>query len=173
MDLVGWLADLVAPTMRVAVDGPDAAGKTTLADALAARVGAARVSADGYLRPPQRRYRLGRYSAEGCYRDSHDHAALRAAVLSQRCPVICDGVFLQRPELRNLWDLTIYLDVDAETTLARARIRDAAALGGVEEVERRYRRRYLPAQEIYRRDVDPAARADVVLRATRFPPAPG
>jgi uridine kinase len=71
---------------RVAVDGPDAAGKTVLADelgdALAARGHTViRASVDGFHRPREERYRRGPDSAEGYYEDSFDHDALEASLL--------------------------------------------------------------------------------------------
>jgi uridine kinase len=50
----------------MAIGGLDAAGKTTLADELAARLGpVVRVPADSFLRAPGERYALGRESALG------------------------------------------------------------------------------------------------------------
>jgi uridine kinase len=71
---------------RVAVDGPDAAGKTTLADELADRLGAlgravVRASIDGFHRPRAARYRRGRLSPEGYYEDSFDLHALQEQLL--------------------------------------------------------------------------------------------
>ncbi|MFF7156032.1 cytidylate kinase family protein [Streptomyces sp. NPDC008139] len=67
--------------VRVAVDGPPAAGKTTLADELAVVLRAQgreviRATVDDFLVPRAQRYRRGRYTAEGCYFDAHDRAAL-------------------------------------------------------------------------------------------------
>ena len=70
--LASWLASLERPhTVRVAIDGPDAAGKTTLASELAACLearherSAVQVSLDGFQRPAERRHRRGRLSPEG------------------------------------------------------------------------------------------------------------
>ncbi|HJQ43984.1 MAG TPA: hypothetical protein VJ831_12925 [Jatrophihabitantaceae bacterium] len=62
----------------VAVDGPDAAGKTWLADAVAAQLTAAvcRASIDGFHLPAKTRHRRGALSAEGCYHDSFDYDAV-------------------------------------------------------------------------------------------------
>ena len=90
-DVIAELADLIDtltvehPT-RVAIDGLDAAGKTTLADELAPLVEARgreaiRVSLDDFHRPRADRYRKGRESPQGYYEDSFDHAGLRASVL--------------------------------------------------------------------------------------------
>ncbi|MFT4029773.1 MAG: uridine kinase [Protaetiibacter sp.] len=64
------------------IDGPDAAGKTTLADELAlafTRAGrtAVRACLDDFHRPRAERYRAGRYSGEGYYRDAYDFALFR------------------------------------------------------------------------------------------------
>ncbi|PWW64733.1 hypothetical protein DFQ13_103707 [Actinokineospora spheciospongiae] len=83
-ELIGRLAEAIssatiAHPLRVAIDGPPAAGKTTLADELAVVLRAQdrdviRATVDDFLFPRAQRYRRGRYSAEGCYLDAHDHA---------------------------------------------------------------------------------------------------
>ncbi len=70
----------------VVIDGPDASGKTTLADALVAPLktrGAVvvRASVDDFGRPRVERYARGRFSAKGYYRDSFDYPALRRLLL--------------------------------------------------------------------------------------------
>jgi uridine kinase len=70
----------------VAVDGVDGAGKTVFADELAAalaRRGAPviRASVDSFHNPQEVRYRLGRDSPEGFFRDSYDYQRLTALLL--------------------------------------------------------------------------------------------
>ena len=70
----------------VAIDGLDAAGKTTFADALVAPLetrGAVvvRASVDDFEHPRARRHARGRFSAKGYYRDSFDYAALKSLLL--------------------------------------------------------------------------------------------
>jgi uridine kinase len=89
--LVELLAELIVAVrrphpVRVAVDGPDAAGKTTLADAVGAAVErrgrrVIRASIDGFHRPRAERYRQGAASPRGYYEDSFDYDALRASLL--------------------------------------------------------------------------------------------
>lgn len=124
-----------------------------------------RVSIDDFLQPRPERYRRGELSPEGYYRDSFDLPGLiaRCRTHTPGEALVVDGVFLHRPEMRSLWTLSVYLAVPEETTLQRALVRDADLFGSATEVERRYRERYLPGQALYRREVDPERRADVVV----------
>lgn len=90
--LLDQLTARITPhTRRVAVDGPPAGGKTTLADELATTLRATgreviRASIDGFLFPRARRYRRGPYSPEGCYHDSFDFGTLHRALLGPLGP---------------------------------------------------------------------------------------
>lgn len=85
------LADLILRVerphpLRVAIDGIDAAGKTTLADQLVAPIEARgrpviRASIDGFHRPRAERYHRGPDSPEGYYADSFDYEALLESLL--------------------------------------------------------------------------------------------
>lgn len=85
--VAGRVPDLGAGRcVRVAVDGPDAAGKTRFADDLAEVLRArdrvvVRVSVDGFHHPRTIRYRRGRDSPEGFWLDSYDYARFRADVV--------------------------------------------------------------------------------------------
>jgi uridine kinase len=81
----------VAHPTRVAIDGPPAAGKTTLADELAVVLreqgrDVIRATIDDFLFPRALRYPRGEYSAEGCYFDTHDHDALNRVLLDPLGP---------------------------------------------------------------------------------------
>jgi len=81
----------IAHPTRVAVDGPPAAGKTTLADELAVVLGAQgreviRASIEGFLLPRSQRYRRGEHSGEACYHDSFDYDALHRVLLDPLGP---------------------------------------------------------------------------------------
>jgi len=145
---------------RIAVDGIDCAGKTTLANQLARLLGATRISVDDYLRPAEERYRRGPESPEGYFLDSFDYDRFRRAVLATDGTVVADGIFLQRPELDDLWSLRIWIEIDFEQALERALVRDAAVMPNVRE---RYERRYWPGQQLYIDAVDPRAHADIVV----------
>lgn len=178
----------------LSIDGPDAAGKTSLADELARYVNrpALRVSMDDWHNPREVRLRRGAESPDGYYLDSFDYAALLSEcvtpfnsgasrvrtvgfdyqaeqeveaerVVATNAVLLLDGVFLLRPELRGLWDLSIYLHVPESVTLARALQRDLTRFGGEENVRHRYERRYLPGQSLYREQAAPLTNADIVL----------
>lgn len=80
-----------ARVRRVAVEGVDGSGKTFLAGELAgelARRGATliRASTDGFHNPHAVRYRLGRSSPEGFFRDSYDYGTLISLLLEPLGP---------------------------------------------------------------------------------------
>jgi uridine kinase len=77
--------------------------------------------------------------------------------------LLLDGVFLFRPELLPYWDVRIYLDISFETSLTRALGRDGDLFGEPSQINQRYRDRYIPGQQIYLRQVDPASKADIVI----------
>lgn len=193
------LADRVAALSRpalVAVDGVDGAGKTVLADDLAAvlvRRGdrVVRTGIDGFHRPRRERYARGRSSPEGYFHDSFDLDAFRrcvvepvragvgqvrtaafdhradVAVAGERVGVtgtlvLVDGVFLQRDELRGVWDLAVFLRAPFAATYARMSARD----GSPPDPEHPDNRRYLEGQRLYLRGCRPEERADVVLDVT-------
>jgi uridine kinase len=188
----------VAHPTRVAIDGPPAAGKTTLADELAVALRAQgrdviRATIDDFLFPRAQRYRRGEYSAEGCYFDAHDYETLNRVLLDPLGPggdrrfrsavfdriadaalsppvttatvdavLLFDGVFLMRPELIDRWDLRVFVSTALETTIDRAVIRERRASTRA-QVERRWRERYIPSQELYFATVRPTERVDIIV----------
>jgi uridine kinase len=147
-DVVAALVARVGRADRVGIDGRDAAGKTTLAGALAAALPfpATRVSIDDFHRPAEQRVDY--------YADAFDLDAFAAAVRAAHGCVVAEGAFLFRPELDDLWDVRVRLEVDPAEQLRRA-----AARGDAVD---RYDTRYRPAHAAYERLAGPTARADVV-----------
>jgi uridine kinase len=154
---------------------------------------AVHLSMDGFHHPRAHRHRQGRDSADGYYADAYDFAAFARTVLDPLGPggdrryrerildlaadtpvieppatapadavVVVDGSFLQR-DLAGRWDEVVFVDTGFDVALARGRRRDAAAFGGAEPAERAFRQRYHPASRRYLAEVDPRARATVVL----------
>ncbi|MFI6233890.1 cytidylate kinase family protein [Micromonospora sp. NPDC050784] len=202
-ELIGRLAEAVgaiavAHPTRVAVDGPPAAGKTTLADELAVVLreqgrDVIRATIDDFLFPRAQRYPRGEYSAEGCYHDAHDNDALNRVLLDPLGPegdrriqpavydrasdavlsppvmtapadavLVFDGVFLLRPELIDRWDLRIFVSTALEKTVDRALIRERRASTRA-DIERRWRERYIPSQQLYFATARPTQHADIVV----------
>ena len=148
----------LSPGVLLGVDGPDGAGKTTLADALAERMTALRTSIDDFHRPAADRVTLRTFDL------STDMATDRHAItVGHRDVLIVDGVFLLRPELADLWTVSVYLRISPEESLRRALIRDVDLFGSAEQVRARYLTRYLPGQAIYRAEADPESMADIVV----------
>lgn len=92
-------------------------------------------------------------------------------VVGDHTVAIVDGAFLLRPGLAGHWDFVVWLDIDMETMIARARRRDVAWVGSERVVEERYRRHWIPTHELYERLVEPRAHAHVVID-NRNPQAP-
>jgi uridine kinase len=138
--------------MRVGIDGVMGAGKTVFADALARLVPATRLSIDDFHRPAALRIDY--------YDDAFDLAAFRAAVEAVDGTVIADGIFVHRPEIREVWDLSIWLAVDRDIARSRALARDGRWMHDAAD---RYARRYGPAEDRYLAEVDPASLADIVV----------
>ncbi len=186
----------------VAIDGIDAAGKTTLANEIAAVLNTSsrqiiRASIDGFHNPKHIRRRDD--TAEGYFRSSFNYQALRdqlltplgpngsrlfrratfdfrtdAEVVSERelaapdAILLLDGVFLLRSELRTLWDLSIFVEADFETTVARAEVRDRELFGDATAVRQRYESRYIPGQRLYLEQEQPRRFADILVSNNDF-----
>jgi len=92
--------------IRIAIDGVDGAGKTTLADALAPLAAAKgrpviRASVDDFHNPKNLRYASGRYSPDGFYLDSYDYASFRRLLLEPLNPGGSGQYFAKQFDLDN------------------------------------------------------------------------
>jgi uridine kinase len=104
---------------RVAIDGVDAAGKTTLADELATSIEAMgrpilRASIDGFHNPAAKRRRRGRLSPIGYFEDSFNYTALLDGLLRPLGPGGSREVRLA------VFDFRTDTDVDVRAQLAAA-----------------------------------------------------
>lgn len=194
-DAVGSVA-LAHPT-RVAVDGPPAAGKTTLADGLATVLRAQgrdviRATIDDFLFPRAQRYRRGEYSAEGCYFDAHDYAALNRVLLHPLGPggngrfqpavydratdtSISPPVATARPDAVLIFDGVFLLrpelidqwELRIFVSAAFDKTLDRALIRerqvAAADVQRRWLERYIPSQHLYFATARPTDRADIVV----------
>lgn len=76
--------------------------------------------------------------------------------------VVIEGVFLQRKELRDMFDCMAYIDVPEEIRLNRVLKRDGY-IGDAEQIERKYRERYFPAEHHYLKTCLPNSNADYIV----------
>jgi uridine kinase len=105
-----------------------------------------------------RRYRVASFD----YRvDRPIHPVPRRA--PRDAVLLCDGIFLLRPELSDCWEYRIFLHVDDQVAVGRASQRDQELFGTAEAVRARYWTRYVPAQQIYLKTARPLQQADVVI----------
>lgn len=154
-----------------------------------------RVSVDGFHRPAEVRYARGR-TAETFYRDQYDHDAIRRRLVGSfragtpwtraihdlereetvgaapepaagpDAVLLVDGIFLHRPELADLWDASIFVDVPFEVSVPRgnARFGEVGGLGA--DPASAVNARPVGGQRLYLDEVGPASRATWVLDNT-------
>ncbi|PFG39672.1 uridine kinase [Georgenia soli] len=166
-----------AQVLRVAIDGPDAAGKTTFArqldDILHSMLPPGpevrRFSADDLIIPLHVRRSNQAADPQWVYENVYPLDRIREITVGDPAHekpgtvVLVDGMSLLRPELADLWDVTIYLSVPESVTVGRVLDRLDAEDDEPDAVEARYRDRYLPALKLYREIADPVSSSDVVI----------
>jgi uridine kinase len=97
-----------------------------------------------------------------------------ATPVPERGVLVVEGVFAQRAELADAWDLVVYVDAPDGVRMSRMAVRD----GVPDDAEHPAQRRYLDAQQIYRDACRPVDSADIVVdnsdparpRIVRIPP---
>lgn len=73
--------------------------------------------------------------------------------------LIVDGIFLLRPELRGLWNWSLWLEVPFAVSYARMALRD----GSDPDPDAPANARYRGGQELYRREARPSAAASAIV----------
>jgi pantothenate kinase len=154
-----------------------------------------RVSVDGFHRTRAERHARGR-TPESFYRDSYDTDAVRHRLVEPfragqpwlravhdveaEAPVdlppelgagphavlLVDGIFLHRPELADLWDASIWLQVPFEVSVPRGNARFGEVGADEADPASAVNARYVGGQRIYLAAVEPAGRATWVLDNT-------
>jgi uridine kinase len=169
-------------TLLVGIDGYGGSGKSTLARALAAALDGQVVEGDDFYRPSKERQAPG-FRADEVGAD-FDWPRLRDQVLaplrdnrptrfqrhdwdndrpgewrqlSAGGPVVVEGIYSTRPELRPLYDVVIWVEAPAEVRLARGLARDG------EEARSQWVDEWMPAEDRYVAAHDPASSADLVV----------
>lgn len=151
-----------------------------------------RVSIDGFHRPREQRRARGR-GPESFYEDSYDYEAFRRAVIEPfrgGAPVtpavndvdadrpihpdpivvgtdtvlLVDGIFLQRPQLTDVWDATVWVDVPFAVSVPRGNARFEGEHDP--DPEAAINRRYVEGQRLYLAEARPRERASWVFDNT-------
>jgi uridine kinase len=170
-----------SPLRLIAVDGLPLAGKSTLADRLASALAGHCLRLDDFVKPesewrshdqPSFPFDFIRYdefmaalkglAAKGaCSFRPFDWAIFGVAHEVREVhvdrPVVVEGVSALHPDLAPLYDLRIWVDSDAASTLAASHAR------GIGQWAREWRELFLPSVELYLR-TNPLERADIVVR---------
>lgn len=180
-------------TLIVGIDGAGAAGKSTLAAAVARRTSACVVAMDDFYRPSDEHP-----PANGTWGGEFDAARLRREVLEPLAAnrearygiydweadrvtperghaagplVIVEGVYVLQPLLRPFYGLAVWVDAPREERLRRGLARDG------EDERHTWEEQWMPQEDRYVAAVDPRRNADAVLDAssdpTRVVRAPG
>jgi uridine kinase len=184
-----------APVARVGIDGVDGAGKSMFGDELAALLAASgraiiRASVDAFHNPRALRYRLGRDSPLGYFRDSYDYDKLKAVLLDPLSPggggnyrtaifdyridspvvaplahVESNSILVFDGIFLHRQELRHYWDysifLDVSFDISIAR--GAQHDGGSPDPRAPENRRYVEGQQIYLRECDPKRYASIVI----------
>lgn len=97
------------------------------------------------------------------YDKENDTYYLSNADIPVESVVIVEGVFLQREELRDLFDFMIYIDISESVRLERVLERDGY-IGDKEQIKEKYDNRYFPAERYYVEKCLPAMNADYIIK---------
>ena len=200
-DLTSRIVSVNRPhPVRVAIDGVDGAGKTTLADELVEPVyhqgrSVIRASDDGFHNPQKVRYRLGRHSPEGYFRDSFDYGALIETLLLPLGPggsrryrrhvydfrtdaefvapletAAHDAILIFDGIFAHRPELSSFWDfsIFLNTRFDVSTMRTARRGGGSPDVEAESNRRYVEGQKLYLAECDPQSLATLVVDNNDF-----
>lgn len=77
--------------------------------------------------------------------------------------LIVDGTFLQRLELRDHWDATVFVRTSLEVSEFRGLRRDMTSMGGEEQARKVYSLRYHPAYALYDQLCAPERHSDAII----------
>jgi uridine kinase len=80
--------------------------------------------------------------------------------------LVFDGIFLHRPELRDAWDLSVFLDAPFGVTIPRGAGRGPG--WGSADVGAPSNQRYIEGQRLYLRENEPQTLANVVIDYSDF-----
>ena len=96
------------------------------------------------------------------YNKENDNYNKKSLSLKQGEILIIEGVFLQRPIIKEYFDFMIFIDVPQEIRLKRVLKRDIY-IGNEYDIKSKYKRRYFPAEKIYFSECSPKENADFII----------
>jgi len=157
-----------------------------------------RIQIDKFHNPREIRKQKGDLSPEGFFYDSFNYQAIFQNVInpvrngankinkeiydyridegiipvetpiSKDTIILFDGIFMNRDELYQVWDLSIFLDIKFETVLERALQRDIELFRNEETIKLRFLKKYIPGEKLYLEKCNPINRADIVIDNNDF-----
>jgi len=163
----------------IAIDGPAASGKSTIAELIATRFGSAVFHMDDFFLPPELKTpeRLSepggnvdyeRFKSEitdrlflsqwlsfnkyNCQTDSLSPMEIELAL-----PVVIEGSYCLHPLLRGVFDLKIFLDVSPDIQMRRVIQR-----GGL-ELSKRFQNEWIPLENVYFDELKIRELCDVIV----------
>jgi len=95
--------------------------------------------------------------------ETDSYSPLEPKMVPMNSVILIDGIFLQRKELRDIFDFVIFAAADFQVTLSRMLARNKETANGDEEIITMFNGRYHPAQEMYLEECMPQIHADVTL----------
>lgn len=168
----------------IAIDGPCASGKTTLAKLIAENTGAQIIHMDNFFLPPEMRTakRLSqaggnihyeRFNAEvtkgiesckefvyGAF-SCKEGAIISTINISPHKPVIVEGSYALHPKIGLQYDLKIFVEADYETRLERILCRN-----GKDALEI-FKTKWIPLEDKYFREFEIRSNCDVIRKTDR------
>lgn len=164
----------------IAIDGCCASGKTTLADRMADIFGAQVIHMDDFFLPPEMRTaerltqaggnvhyeRFNEEVVKGLKSGSHftcsrfncgSGAFTQSEVISPLNPIIVEGAYALHPEIPDIYDLKIFLEIGCEKQLERIFRRN-----GSDALEI-FKSKWIPFENKYFRDFDIKNKCDLVI----------
>lgn len=96
------------------------------------------------------------------YDKENDNYFKQSYDVTERTIVIVEGIFLQRKELKGIFDFMIYIDIPETVRLERVLKRDTY-IGNEQQIVDKYQNRYFPAERKYFIEYQPNKSADYVI----------
>lgn len=96
------------------------------------------------------------------YDKDNDNYYKKSYDVTEHTVVIVEGIFLQRKELKGIFDFMVYIDIPETVRLERVLKRDTY-IGNEQQIVDKYQNRYFPAEHKYFSEYQPNKSADYVI----------